>query len=254
MADAAVDHRQHQLGARLIGADREHRDAHHIAHRGLEREPGGDDAGAQVAIGDDPELAVPEIDEDRAHPLLLHPGCGLAQVHTRLADHRALPDQGPNSLLAGVEAAGPRGRRATRPRSVHQRPGHRSQPRRVAEQRDHLVRREPVAERVLARAGLPAGRKPGEHPRVPERLALAEQVEHAPVVSQLDGACAHHPHRVGRPLTLAEDRRPGLEVLDLDPLREPLGLFGLERNERIVRPQELSDVVHTVGSPAYARR
>ena len=42
---------------------------------------------------------------------------------------------------------------------------------------------------------------------MPERLALAEQVEHPPVVAQLDRAGAHHPHRVGRPLALAEDRR-----------------------------------------------
>ena len=73
---------------------------------------------------------------------------------------------------------------------------------------DDVVRRQPVAERALARAGLPSSRQAREHPRMPERLALAEQVEDPAAVSQLDGPGSEHPHRVGWPLALAKDRRP----------------------------------------------
>ena len=57
-------------------------------------------------------------------------------------------------------------------------------------------------------------------------------------------ARAQHPHRVGRPLSLPEDRCPRLEVLDLHPTGKVLELVRLQRGERIVRAQELGDVMH----------
>ena len=89
---------------------------------------------------------------------------------------------------------------------------------------------------------------------MPERLALAEQVQHPAAVSQLDGPGPEDPHRVGWPLALAKDRRPGLEVLDLNPLGQVLELGRIEREEGIVLAQELGDVVHARGSLRSARR
>ena len=51
---------------------------------------------------------------------------------------------------------------------------------RAGEQRPHDIGRDAIADRVLARAGLEAGRQAGDHRRVPEQLARAQQVEDRP--------------------------------------------------------------------------
>ena len=155
-----------------------------------------------------PSSPSPRVDQDRADPLLLHPRGGVAQGHPRLADHRAAfaPSTRTASWPTSRSLARAVGSPPGRGRSISARATDRS-PAGSAKQRDHVLRGEPVAERSLPGPRLPARRQPREHPRMAEGLARAEQVEHPAVVAQLDRAGAEHPHRVGRALALAEDRR-----------------------------------------------
>ena len=77
-----------------------------------------------------------------------------------------------------------------------------------------------------------------------EQLALAEQVQHAAVVHELDRAAADHVHLVLRALALLEDRGPGGEELHLRVRGEAVQLGTVELAERVVLLQELGDVSH----------
>ena len=78
---------------------------------------------------------------------------------------------------------------------------------------------------------------------MPEELALAQPVDHAAAVEQLDRAAAHHAHLADGLLALADDHRAGGEALDLDAVGEALELRRLEGAEHLVDAQEGADVV-----------
>jgi hypothetical protein len=87
---------------------------------------------------------------------------------------------------------------------------------------------------------------------VSKQLPLAEHVEDPAAIDQLDRPSPYHQHPALRSLALLEDAGPRLEVLDLHPLDKPLQGFVVESAERVMRSQELRDVVHatylTVGT------
>ena len=106
---------------------------------------------------------------------------------------------------------------------------------------------DPVAQRVLVRAGGEAGGQAGQHRAVAEQLADAEQVEHDLVEDDLDGAAAHDAHMLRRLRALGEDRRPGEVELDLRRGGDILDVADGERVERRMDAQEVDDVRERAG-------
>ena len=233
VAHAAVDHGEHQLGARTVGVGRHRRGAHHPADRLVERQPLGDDADAQIVIGDDPQLARPEPHKGAARPLLGHALRRFAYRRVGGADHEPLVDERPGGQVSD-DAVAPHDRLA-RARAFHQRTGNESKPCRAGEQRHDVLRREAVAEGVLGGTRGPAGRQSGQHRRVSEPLALHEQIQHTCPVHQLDAPPADDAHVPELRLSLAEDHVPRPEQLNLGPCREPLQRGLLEPREGLVR-------------------
>jgi hypothetical protein len=84
--------------------------------------------------------------------------------------------------------------------------------------------RDQVAERVLVGADRGRGRPAAHERRAPERLALAEEVDHATGIHHLDGSSTDHVEVVGGLARLPEDHRPRREVLDLDRAGDALQL------------------------------
>ena len=78
---------------------------------------------------------------------------------------------------------------------------------------------------------------------MPEQLARPDQVEHAAVVDDLDGAGPDHPDVLHRPGALLEDRRARGVELDLGRLGHPRDVSGLQRVERRVGREEVGDVL-----------
>lgn len=58
---------------------------------------------------------------------------------------------------------------------------------------------------------------------MPEQLAGAEQIEHAPVGDDLDGAVPDHPQVLEGAVALSEDRRLGRQPLQLGGRRKSDG-------------------------------
>ena len=75
-----------------------------------------------------------------------------------------------------------------------------------------------------------------------EQLALAEQIEHAPVEHDLDCAAAHDAQVLDRPGALGEDRRAGGVELVLGRRGHALDVGVVERVERRVAAQEATDL------------
>ena len=76
-----------------------------------------------------------------------------------------------------------------------------------------------------------------------EHLAGAKQIEHTAVVDDLDGAGAHNPHVLDRTRTLLEDLRGRRMELDLRRLGHTFDVGEVERVERRMEREELSDVL-----------
>ena len=115
---------------------------------------------------------------------------------------------------------------------------------REGQQRAHHVGGDAIANRVLGGPGLEAGRQPGDHRRVPEQLARAEQVEDPAVVDDLDRAAADHPEVLDRPGTLREDRLSPRVDLGLGHRGDAGQVIRAHRVERGERPEEAGDVLH----------
>ena len=130
-------------------------------------------------------------------------------------------------LCTGSER-GSGGSVATAP--VHDRPGDEPEHVRAGQQRAHDLGGDAIADRILGGPGLEAGRQPGDHRRVAEQLARAEQVQDPPVVDDLDRAAADHPEVLDRPRALREDR--------LSP-RDDLGLGHRGDAGQVVRPHRV---------------
>src|SRR5262245_13571791 len=77
-----------------------------------------------------------------------------------------------------------------------------------------------------------------------EQLALAQKVERAAVVDELDGAAADDPNTLRRLLSLLEDDLAVGEELDLDGTGDGIELRLVEIDERLVLAEEVGDVVH----------
>ena len=177
---------------------------HRRRHRLIAGQAAGDHARAQVAVGEDPERAVAEVDDHRGLLRRGHHLGRLADRGVRRADDRLAADQ-------RRRRAGATGRRrssaASAPaafgRMLEQRARHEAQPGRARKRLLRDVGGDPVAERVLAGARLEAGGQAGQHRGVAEQLALAEQVEHAAVEHDLDRA------RCAPPAGARPARRPG---------------------------------------------
>ena len=101
MADAVIEHRQHQLGGWLIGPHGEDRRGQHVAHRSLQGEALCDDPRAQVVVGQDPELAFLEPDQHRAGAGL-RPCCAPLAAAT-LRRHRSAAARAPAPPLAAAQ-------------------------------------------------------------------------------------------------------------------------------------------------------
>ena len=103
VADAVIEHREHQLVRRLVGARGEDRGAQHVTHGSVRGEALGHDPGAQVVVGQDPELTLLELDQHRTRAGFDHAARRFTQRHARLTDHRLLADQSPRRLLRSVD-------------------------------------------------------------------------------------------------------------------------------------------------------
>ena len=69
-----------------------------------------------------------------------------------------------------------------------------------------------------------------------EQFPLAEQIEDATIVDDLDGPAAHDAHVLHRVGPLGDDRRSGSVELDLHGPGNAVDNVGLERVERWVLP------------------
>ena len=132
---------------------------------------------------------------------------------------------------------------------VDDRAGDEPQHVRAGQQRAHDVGGDAVADRVLAGAGLEAGRQPGDHRGVPEQLTRAEQVQDPPVVA------GSRPSRCGPPGDTRPARRPGRRssfpagwTLGLGHRRDPRQVVRPHRVERRLGAEEPGDVRAGSGS------
>jgi hypothetical protein len=239
MADPLVDHREHELraqGARVGG----HRGrAHRGADGRVERHAPGDHADAQVAVGEDPEIARGQADHRAARARVGHPLRSLADRGVGRARHKLLAQQ-----RVGRQVDRRRDGLDAPPGACQKRPGDEAQRGGPRQQRHHVLAGQAIRDRVLGRASGGARREPGQHRRVAEPLALPEEVEHPPAIDQLHGPAAHDPHVAHPGLALPEDHLAGGERLDVDPSGEPLQRALVELAERLVIAQEADDLVH----------
>ena len=83
---------------------------------------------------------------------------------------------------------------------------------------------------------------------MPEQLARAEQVQHPPVMDDLDRPGADHPQVFHRPGTLREDRLSGGIGLDLSHRRDARNVVRPYRIEGRVGAEEVREVLHRAGT------
>ena len=170
---------------------------------------------------------------------------GVADRRLGRDDDRRAAQQRRDGLVRRVAAGRRRGRRALvrgRPRLGEQRAGDEGDGLGSREHRDGDVLGDAVAEGVLVGARGEARGQPREHRAVAEQLPGAEQVEHQPVVRDLDGAAAHDADVRDRLGPLLEDRLALAVELDLGGGGDARDLLRGEDVERRVRAQELGDV------------
>jgi hypothetical protein len=253
VADVLVEHLQHHVGAGSVRIDGGQGSRYDLAHRRIYRHPLGHNPGADVAVRDDSQLSVLRPYDHRVDVLVRHHLGHLAKGAIRRAGHRLATYQGPGWLLChfGAGDVGLSGR-APRLAVLQQRPRQIRQARSPRQQRDHIGSRHRIAAAVLLGARLESERQTRQHRGVSKQLPLPEHVDDPAVIDQLDRPSSHHQHPALRPLALLEDGGPRLEVLHVDPLDNPLQCLVVESAERVMRSQELRDVVHptylTVGT------
>ena len=185
-------------------------------------------------------------DDDRRRAGLVHQPRRLADRRGGGDDGRLRADQRADRLVCRIAAvggagAGPASPSAS-PRVVSSERATKPTLSGRASTRSAASCADPVAERVLVRAGGETGGQAGQHRAVAEQLADAEQVEHDLVVDDLDGAAAHDAHVLRRLRALREDRRPGEVELDLRRGGDVLDVADRQRVEGRVDAEELDDV------------
>ena len=206
MSDVVVEHGQHHVRSRLICSDAEDRCAHGCTDRIIRRVPPRDHARSQVAVGDDPEVAIAQLDKDVAGLLGAHPSRRLPQSAVGLADDRRTANQRLGVLPRDLGA-----RRLRRPIPGLRTPpgeqgaGQEPQARGTAEKWDDVLSGKRVDQRVLSGANLVSGGLSGERGRVTEHLAFAQKVDHAAMVHELDRTTADHADSPLGTLALGQD-------------------------------------------------
>ena len=100
---ARIDHRHtgqivlqdvdEYVGSGRIGHRGDRGEGHDLVHRGPQICSGGDDAGADVAVGQHTETPVVTGDHNVPTAMLGDDGCGLSHGHRSGADHRGRADQ-----------------------------------------------------------------------------------------------------------------------------------------------------------------
>ncbi len=237
----AVEHVEQHLGPELVGRHGVRRRGHDLAQRRVAGQAGGDDAAAQVAVGDDAERAVGQRHHDRRRARGRRLAGCLAHRRVRIAQHRGPAQQRSDRALGVVDVA-----RRVEPLLVErvELADDVAHPLRPGEQLAHRLVRQAVGERVLGGAEPDRGRQPGQHRRVAEHVALAQQVDRSVVDDHLDATPPHDPDGVERRRALRHDHRTGGEELDLRLRRDRLEVLGPERVEGCDGGEELRDVVH----------
>ncbi len=125
---------------------------------------------------------------------------------------------------------------------LEQRAGDEPQPRGRGQWLPGDVGSDPEADGVLGRARLKSGRQARQHRGLAEQLAFAQQVQHMPVVHDLDRATAHDAKVRDRLGSLGKDRRAGRMGLDLRGGGHPLDSVDRQRVERRMLAQEARDL------------
>ena len=232
----ALEHfHQHTVGGQIRrdGADGR---AHHRLDGHIDRQPGCDDPGPQVAIGEDAQIPVPQPDQRIRHAVFGHADDDVAdRVGRRDHQYLSADEFGDRSAVGRrcdrrpLGCPGPAGRcqegqaRRLGELCANQRPG----------QLDEGARACGTGFEVHARAR--------QQRRVAEDPASGDDVYKGAVTtgSQCHRAVADHPHLVGHARRIVGDDGAGRELLDQRPGGE-LGELGLRRAlERRVLGQEL---------------
>ena len=172
-----------------------------------------------------PSPPVAQLDEDAARPACPIRATASWAGQARLAGHGGLRIRARASSWPASSAA-TRGGRAARPGPVHQRPCNRPRPRR---DRPAAGRRRPPragSRATSARAPPIRSAAPESIHGCPNGSPSPSRSSTRPPSEQLDGPGPDTHIASGGPSALVEDRRPGLEVLDLDVLGQPLRLPG----------------------------
>ena len=225
VAEAAIEHLEQHVAAEPVGAAGVRRRRHRGRDGRVAGQPARDDPCAQVAVGEDPERPVAELDDHATWPR--RPSSAAPPRGSASRARRRPARRGSARRRAGRAGrrAGLRSTSASQlGRGLEQRAGDEPQARRApTAARAAISAPDPVAQRVLGGPRLEPGGKPRQHRRVPEQLALAQQVEHATVVDDLDRRrCGRRAGARPAPRPCREDRRPGAVELDLDAGRDPL--------------------------------
>ena len=148
------------------------------------------------------------------------------------AHHWVAAQERPDGLQWRIDAGLGGDRRAALVANVQERTSDEAQPRRARQRLLRHLGGDPVADRVLAGAGLEPGWKARQHRGVAEQLALAEEIEDAAVENDLDRARPDDPQVFNGLGALREDRRAGAVEFDLRRRGHAFDLAIIERVER----------------------
>ena len=212
MADPAVEHVQQREGPGAVGRHGHRRRRHGRRDGIVGGHALGHHAGAQVAVGQDPEPLLTAVDDHARRPGRAHLPRRVADRRLGRADHERAAHERLDGLVGWV--GGLLARRSQAP-AVQQRARQVAQGLGPPQGGAGDVGGDEQARRLLVRAHGEAGGQARQHRGLPEQLAHPEQVERAPVEDELDGAAAHDPQVADGLGPLGEDRGARGMVLEL---------------------------------------
>ena len=237
MVDPAFEHPEEHVPDPGLSRHRHDRARHDLRDRGVGVASGGQDARAQVAVGDDPPV-IADLDEERGHPLFGHQGRDLGDRRVGRRGDRWTPHlrshRGEHVRQLGRGSV--RVQASTRDR--REEPG-------AADAPEQLLGEAPwdqITEGVFGRAHARDRPQPRDERELTEGFSLTDEIEQPPIVEDLDRPFPHDVEGGRRLAGALEDRGARREELHLGGGGDPFEPAVVEPVEGRERAQEPGDV------------